>query len=42
MSKRIGNLVNKPLSLKILNDLKAEIQILLEKDNKGSSERILL
>ncbi|CAD8106300.1 unnamed protein product [Paramecium primaurelia] len=40
--QKIGNLVNKPISLKILNDLKAEIQILLEKDNKGSCERILL
>ncbi|CAD8182188.1 unnamed protein product [Paramecium octaurelia] len=42
ISQKVEKLVNKQISLKILNDLKAEIQILLEKDIKGSSERILL
>ncbi|CAD8123950.1 unnamed protein product [Paramecium sonneborni] len=42
IGKRVGNLMNKPINLKILSDLKDEIQILLEKQNKGSCEHILL
>ncbi|CAK71782.1 unnamed protein product (macronuclear) [Paramecium tetraurelia] len=42
VSQKIEKLVNKHISLKILNDLKAEIQILLEKEKNLSSEHILL